>query len=96
MGTLGGFPNPPAHWLRRAEPASANAIGRSLTTPALVVAVVVAVVVVVAVAVAVVEVAMGGWLGAVKFSPQRTQRTQKPEGKGFRSESRCSALDRAS
>ena len=25
MGTLGGFPNPPALWLRRAEPAYANA-----------------------------------------------------------------------
>jgi 4'-phosphopantetheinyl transferase EntD len=26
MGTLGGFPNPPALWLRRAEPASASAV----------------------------------------------------------------------
>ena len=26
MGTLGGFPNPPALWLRRAKPASADAI----------------------------------------------------------------------
>ena len=26
MGTLGGFPYPPALWLRRAKPASANAI----------------------------------------------------------------------
>jgi hypothetical protein len=26
MGTLGGFPNPPALWLRRAKPAFANAI----------------------------------------------------------------------
>jgi hypothetical protein len=25
MGTLGGFPNPPAVWLRRAKPAYANA-----------------------------------------------------------------------
>ena len=26
MGTLGGFPSPPALWLRRAKPAFANAI----------------------------------------------------------------------
>jgi hypothetical protein len=26
MGTLGGFPNPPALWLRRAKPAYANAV----------------------------------------------------------------------
>jgi hypothetical protein len=26
MGTLGGFPCPPALWRRRAKPASANAI----------------------------------------------------------------------
>ena len=26
MGTLGGFPNPPALWLRRAKPGFANAI----------------------------------------------------------------------
>ena len=26
MGTLGGFPNPPALWLRRAKPAYANAL----------------------------------------------------------------------
>ena len=26
MGTLGGFPNPPALWLRRAKPAYADAI----------------------------------------------------------------------
>jgi hypothetical protein len=26
MGTLGGFPNPPALWLRRAKPASAYAV----------------------------------------------------------------------
>jgi hypothetical protein len=26
MGTLGGFPNPPALWLRRAKPALAYAI----------------------------------------------------------------------
>jgi hypothetical protein len=26
MGTLKGFPNPPALWLRRAKPAYANAI----------------------------------------------------------------------
>jgi len=26
MGTLKGFPNPPALWLRRAKPAFANAI----------------------------------------------------------------------
>ena len=26
MGTLEGFPNPPALWLRRAKPGSANAI----------------------------------------------------------------------
>jgi hypothetical protein len=26
MGTLGGFPNPPALWLRQAKPASANAM----------------------------------------------------------------------
>ena len=25
MGTLGGFPNPPALWLRRAKPGYANA-----------------------------------------------------------------------
>jgi hypothetical protein len=30
MGTLGGFPNPPALWLRQAEPASAHAIMGSL------------------------------------------------------------------
>ena len=28
MGTLGGFPNPPALWLRRAKPGYANAISR--------------------------------------------------------------------
>jgi len=27
MGTLDGFPNPPAFWLRRAKPAFANATG---------------------------------------------------------------------
>jgi hypothetical protein len=26
MGTLGGFPNPPALWLRRAKPGFANAM----------------------------------------------------------------------
>jgi hypothetical protein len=26
MGTLGGFPNPPALWLQRAKPAYANAV----------------------------------------------------------------------
>jgi hypothetical protein len=26
LGTLEGFPNPPALWLRRAKPASANAV----------------------------------------------------------------------
>jgi sulfoxide reductase catalytic subunit YedY len=38
MGTLRGSPNPPAHWLRRAKPASANAINglaREVTPEAL-------------------------------------------------------------
>jgi ATP-dependent Lon protease len=30
MGTLGGFPNPPAHWLRRAKPGSAYTLMGSL------------------------------------------------------------------
>jgi hypothetical protein len=30
MGTLGGFPNPPALWLQRAKPASANAANGNL------------------------------------------------------------------
>jgi len=37
MGTLKGFPNPPALWLRWANPTYANALigilGRSLTPP---------------------------------------------------------------
>jgi len=33
MGTLGGFPNPPALWLRRAKPASANAEGWNPQVP---------------------------------------------------------------
>jgi hypothetical protein len=31
MGTLGGFPYPPALWLRRAKPGSAYAIIATLT-----------------------------------------------------------------
>jgi hypothetical protein len=36
MGTLKGFPNPPALWLRQAKPAYANAInGNPVSTPSL-------------------------------------------------------------
>ena len=33
MGTLKGFPSPPALWLRQAEPAFANAIMGALERP---------------------------------------------------------------
>jgi hypothetical protein len=33
MGTLKGFPNPPALWLRRAQPACANAVVETLGVP---------------------------------------------------------------
>jgi hypothetical protein len=33
METLGGFPNLPALWLRRAKPGSAYATGNGLTQP---------------------------------------------------------------
>ena len=35
MGTLGGFPNPPAHWLRWAKPTYAYATGGRPSTAAL-------------------------------------------------------------